>query len=121
MKKTKAIVLILIMVLIIIFPLTINATGYQIQTGPYEPEELDETDAAGIGNYAGVLIGVVQIVGTMVSAATLIIIGIRYVIGSVEEKAEYKERMIPYIIGAVLIFGASNVVKVLYIMSNNSV
>ena len=31
-----------------------------------------------------------------------------------EEKAEYKKTMIPYIIGAVLIFAASNVAGMIY-------
>ena len=32
--------------------------------------------------------------------------------GSASEKAEYKKTMIPYLVGAVLIFGASAIAKV---------
>ena len=32
--------------------------------------------------------------------------------GSASEKAEYKKTMIPYLVGAILIFGASAITKV---------
>ena len=36
------------------------------------------------------------------------VLGVRYMMGSAEEKAEYKKVMIPYLIGAVLLFAAVN-------------
>lgn len=66
--------------------------------------------------FGGSVAGIIQIVGTIVSAGAMIIIGIRYVVASADEKAEYKERMFPYFIGAVLLFGASNIVNILYKM-----
>ena len=39
--------------------------------------------------------------------------GIKYMLGSVEEKADYKKDMIPYLIGAVLLFAITVIVKVL--------
>ena len=38
--------------------------------------------------------------------------GIKYMMGSASEKAEYKKTMIPYLVGAILIFGASAITKV---------
>ena len=37
----------------------------------------------------------------------LIVLGIKYMMGSTAEKAEYKKTLMPYFIGALLIFGAS--------------
>lgn len=51
--------------------------------------------------------------GSIVSVIALIIIGIRYVLGSVEEKADYKERMEPYIIGAAFVFSISTIVNLI--------
>ena len=44
----------------------------------------------------------------MVSVIALILLGIKYMVGSTEEKAEYKETLLPYFIGAILVFGISN-------------
>lgn len=58
--------------------------------------------------------GIIQVVGTMVAVGMLGVLGIKYVLGSAEQKAEYKKSMIPYIIGAILIFGFSNTTQIIY-------
>ncbi len=40
----------------------------------------------------------VRMIGTFVAVGALMIIGIKYVTGSVEERANYKRTMMPYII-----------------------
>ena len=35
-------------------------------------------------------------------------------VGSAEEKAEYKKTMIPYLVGAICIFAASTIANVVY-------
>ena len=44
----------------------------------------------------------------------LMVLGIKYMMGSAEEKAEYKKTMIPYLIGAVLLFAAVNLATYIY-------
>ena len=44
----------------------------------------------------------------------LLVLGIKYILGSVEEKAEYKQTMWPYVIGAVLIFSGAAVTDIIY-------
>lgn len=112
MKKNKVIVMMAILILTIIIPLTINAT--QIEPDKYYSKGPSSADVQQMYKFGGNIAGIVQIAGTIVSAGALIVIGIRYVVASAEEKAEYKERMVPYIIGAVLLFGATNIVNILY-------
>ena len=40
------------------------------------------------------------------------VIGIKYMMGSAEEKAEYKKTMIPYLVGAIILFAAVNIAGV---------
>ena len=60
------------------------------------------------------IMGVIQVVGVVLAVVILMIIGIKYMMGSAEEKAEYKKTMIPYIVGALLIFSASTIANVIY-------
>lgn len=53
------------------------------------------------------IVGILQAIGVVVSVVILIVLGIKYMMGSAEEKADYKKTFIPYIVGAVLIFSAS--------------
>ena len=47
------------------------------------------------------------------SVVALMIIGVKYMLGSVEEKAEYKKTMRPYVIGALMLFGITNLLGIL--------
>lgn len=60
------------------------------------------------------IVGIIQVVGSIAAVAVLVVLGIKYMMGSTEEKAEYKKTLIPYIMGAVLIFAASNVASFIY-------
>ena len=60
------------------------------------------------------IVYILQTVGIVLSVIVLIVIGIKYMMGSAEEKAEYKKTFMPYIIGAALIFAASVFAQVAY-------
>lgn len=60
------------------------------------------------------IMGVVQIAGVVIAVVVLMVLGIKYMMGSAEEKAEYKKTMIPYLVGAILIFAASTIANVVY-------
>ena len=49
----------------------------------------------------------------------LAVLGVKYMLGSVEEKAEYKKDLIPYFIGAVLLFAICTIVKVLQTLGSS--
>lgn len=65
-------------------------------------------------NLGKTIVTIMQTVGIVVAVVVLLVIGIKYMIGSAEEKAEYKKTMIPYIIGAILLFASTTIVNVVY-------
>ena len=79
----------------------------------FKPGNISSEDANVITGRVNSIIGVIVTVGVIISAITLCILGIKYMVGSVEERAEHKKTMIPYIIGAVLLFAASSVVGII--------
>lgn len=72
------------------------------------------TGTTEIQNFGVNIMGVINVVGVVVAVVVLMVIGIKYMMGSAEEKAEYKKTMIPYIVGAVLIFGATTIANVVF-------
>lgn len=64
------------------------------------------------------IIGILSIIGSAASIIFLIILGIKYMTGSLEDKATYKKTLLPYVIGAVFVFGASIIAKMIYGMFN---
>lgn len=60
-----------------------------------------------------VIITLITNIGMVVSVLMSAFMGIKYMLGSVEEKAEFKKDLIPYLVGAILLFGISAIVKVM--------
>ena len=73
-------------------------------------------DLTKVGNN---IVTIIQVVGIVIAVIVLLVIGIKYTMGSASEKAEYKKTMIPYIVGAVLIFAGTSLVRVIYSLSTS--
>lgn len=56
---------------------------------------------------------VLSSIGIIISLAVGGILGIKYMMTSVEEKAEVKETILPYLIGCFIIFGAFGIWKII--------
>ena len=68
-------------------------------------------DLTKVGNN---IVTIIQVVGIVIAVIVLLVIGIKYMMGSASEKAEYKKTLLPYIIGAAMVFGASVLTGVIY-------
>lgn len=80
----------------------------------WKPTSTTETSGTEkIQNIGNKIIGPIRVLGSIISVVTLVIIGIKYILGSVEEKAEYKKTMLPYLIGAVIVFAITNLLKII--------
>lgn len=63
-----------------------------------------------------IIMGVIRTVGTVLSVIMLIVIGFKYMLGSIEEKAEYKKTFGIYLAGAFLIFTGTYLPQLIYDM-----
>ena len=118
MKKSVKIISTLLLAVILVAMFAGIAFAAEEGTGPKsaidaltKPDYSDQTDVQNLGKR---IVGVIQIAGVVIAVVVILVIGIKYVIGSAEEKAEYKKTMIPYIVGAILIFAGATIVNVLY-------
>lgn len=59
------------------------------------------------------IVGVIQIVGTFVAVGASIYLGIRYVLSSVDEKADIKKKLIPFVIGVIIFYGATGILQLI--------
>ena len=107
--NTKKILTAIVTILIVISMLAINA--FAITPGEITP--VQPTDG-GLKNMAEKIIGVLQVIGVAVAVIILAVLGIKYMLGSAEEKAEYKKAFMPYIIGAALVFMAPTLANIVY-------
>ena len=61
----------------------------------------------------------IQTIGVILSIIVIGLLGIKYMTGSVEEKADYKKSMIPFLIGTVLIVAVGTIISAYDIVAIN--
>ena len=88
------------------------ATGV-IDPGDFKPNELTDDDTEIVTSKAATIVDIIRIIGIIVTVVTLMLIGIKYMTGSLEEKADYKKSMIPYLIGVGVFFALSQLLAVI--------
>lgn len=113
-KISKIICAMLVMMMVV----SIAVSSFAVSPKDIQGKD-NVTGATEITNVGKSIVGILQTVGIVLSVIILIVIGIKYMMGSAEEKAEYKKTMMPYIIGAALIFAASAFAQVIYQFFNN--
>ena len=93
---------------------TISLATSVFATNPISTVNSSVTDTDAFDNVGGSIIGGLRGIGSIAAIAILVVLGLKYMMGSTEEKAEYKKTMLPYLIGAVFIFAASNIAGMVY-------
>ena len=113
MKNKLIKILILIALIVMFWTSVVLATDLGIDPNDYKPMP-NAGNSTIFKEKVGGILGFINLIGVICSVVVLIVIGLRYMLGSVEEKAEYKKTMLGYLIGAVLIFTASTIPNMLY-------
>ena len=99
------ILFVIVILLLTLVPYNVLATGV-INPDDFEPDPIEGGE---IIQKASILVDVIRIVGIVVTVITLLVLGKKYMTGSITEKAEDKKMMIPYLIGVVIFFGLSQI------------
>lgn len=110
MNNKKIVMIIRILLIIVVIASLANTVLAYDPTGWSANENVSSDMEDIVGN----VLGFVQILGSAIAVIMIVVLGIKYMVGSVEEKAEYKKTMIPYAVGAICIFAASNIAKMVY-------
>lgn len=105
MKKTKIFSILLCLGMLVSF-----ATCYAI-----EPPGIGNGDIISkkAGDTAGSIIGAIQFIGYAIAIGMLIYVGIKYVTSSAQDKADLKNNLIRYVIGAIIVAGATTILPII--------
>lgn len=116
-KAIKILTIILTIVMLVMTTTSVFAKDGDTSEITLTPDQVRTSATAAseeMQNFGGKILGVLTTAGIILSVVILIVLGIKYMLGSAEEKAEYKKTLMPYFIGAVLIFGASTIANIAY-------
>lgn len=107
-------VLVLLVILFSILPNNIvNAWDYETQVKAGWTKSGDSSVVTPTENVVGSIIKVIRIVGTGVSVIMISYVAIKYMTAAPDEKAEFKKSATAFIVGAIVLFGATNILTVI--------
>lgn len=114
MEKNKKIALaLIILIATITFTLIPTFAKAEIDPDNYKPNEIADIDFTAVTNIVNPVVGILRYGGIGISIIVLMILGIKYMVGSVSEKAEYKKTMIVYIIGVALLVSTTQLLAII--------
>ena len=103
----KMMIYLLIIVTMLILPNEVFAFGGIRTPNP--------TPLAGTKSMVETILGVLQWAGFAIATGMIIYIGIKYTMSAANEKAELKQSVINYVIGAIVIGGAATIANWCYL------
>ena len=81
-----------------------------IDTGKIKAEDKIKQD--NLQKMSNTLYNILLVTGILIALIVGMILGIKFIMGGIEEKAEIKTMIIPYIVGCVVVFGAFTIWKI---------
>lgn len=121
MKKSKKIFLRILPVLIVLMVVfTTNVFAAKAGFDNFNSDMQVNANTGGktvkvIGNVWGIVLTVLQVA----AIAAIVFSGVRYMFASADSKADIKKQMIWLVVGGVLVFAASTVVKLITTVAND--
>ncbi len=111
MKKNRKIKIFSMLLISMMLLISFQEQAYAFSVGDISGNTFGTWHIHGAGNK---VVQIVSTIGSILSVIVIIVLGIKYMLGSVEERADYKKSMLPYLIGAGFIFAASNIANIIY-------
>ena len=113
MKKTMKILTVLLLAIVLITFAT-NVFAAELDPAKLTPSY---GNSDGLQKKAGQIMGMIRNVAIVASVIIIMVLGVKYMLGSVEEKAEYKKSFMPLIIGIILVVSATTIASFIFGMA----
>lgn len=111
MKKTmKILTVLLIAILMITF--TTNVFAADVSFDGLKADYKGDTSK--MVSTANNVMGLIRNIAIIASVIIIMVLGVKYMLGSVEEKAEYKKSFMPLIIGIILVVAATTIAAFIF-------
>lgn len=88
----------------------IEAGGSFINKGEQQQQAIQDSQIKTVSDQ---IYNILLAIGTVIAVIIGAILGIQFMVGSMDEKAKVKESLIPFVIGCVIIFGAFGIWKLI--------
>ncbi len=120
LKINKMILIIIaLMMFVNVFYIDVFAADNIVNPNNYKVNNLGNSQNA--IKTVGAIVNVIQILGIIIAICSIGILGIKYMTGSLEQRAEYKKTLLPFIVGVALITAIVSIVKLIYQITSKNI
>ena len=113
MKIISMLLVTIAMLGIVSTPVFANATSFTVGEVGYDPSGAPTETSKKAGSIMDTIIGVVQVIGIAIAVIMLIFVAIKYLTSAPNDKAEIKKHAVVYVVGAIVLFGASGILGII--------
>ncbi len=116
MKNNKKMIvrclsILLMSVLIACFATNVFATGGAfLNASDFEAKKANAKVRGMVNNTAAVVVTSLRIAGVTIALVMLLAIAMKYMVSSAGDRADIKKHAVAYVVGAVILFGATNII-----------
>lgn len=114
MKKSLKIVSIMMMAIMMIMVATPVFATVDSDSVIGSVSATTPTDTGNVLKLVNSVLGFLQWAAIIGGVLIITILGIKYMMGSLEEKADYKKSMIPLVVGIIVVMGATTIANILF-------
>lgn len=111
MKKSLKIISVLLMTMLLI---TVSTTCFATMVGSVNIPDGSSGNVDSIAEKAANIVATLRNIAAIAAVVIIAILGIKYMLGSVEEKAEYKKSFMPLIVGIVVVLAATQIAAMIF-------
>lgn len=111
---TKIVSIILIVAIIISVANSVLANGVFLDASEFDAVSGQAPEVVKLANTAaGTVASILRIAGVGIAVVMLLTIAMKYMISSAGDRADLKKHAVAYVVGAVVLFGATNIIAAL--------
>ena len=114
-KLTKIIACILMAMILVTVSVSVVSAS-QLKPSDIESKVTygDSTSNTELATMAGKVVGLIRNIAVIAGVILLTVIGIKFMMGSAEEKAEYKKSLVPLVVGIVVVMAATQIASMIF-------
>ena len=114
--RIKSIFAVLALIMLLFSVFNVSYASDDITSIINDMKDADQNAGVGKDNKlvkgVNVIYTIIRVAGTGIALLMVIFLGIKYMMTSVEEKAEIKKQAVPIVVGSALIFATSNILTI---------
>lgn len=122
MKKKTIVKIMSIALMVAMIAMCLNNVAFADMPNPSDfTTNSNGTTASKFKSILEVILSITQVIGVAIAIIMLVVLAIKYISAAPGDKAEIKKHAVVYIVGAVVLFGASGILGIIKNFTNETV